>query len=1019
MNKYNTPLDLETKNSLSLIVERIKPNSRILEFGPANGRLTKHLKEKMNCKVYCVELDKESAKDANKYAEKIIIDDIENYNWCKEFQGLEFDYIIFADVLEHLYYPDKVIKKASKFLGDDGSILLSLPNIAHNAILLELFNDKFTYNKTGLLDNTHIRFFSKNSIDKFVKESGLEIYYETAVYFKTNETEFKYSLNEIDEMLKYVLDNHIYGNVYQFILELKKECNDKKNDLIYQENANLFFDTGSGFNNIENYKISFDYQNLNKMCFDFKKPIKNVKAIRFDPLEEKLSIKVDNVIVNGKLLDNNPFLSGGRVVDGVYKFNCNDPQIIYEFDETRDIENVVFNISSLKKLYIFKEEAIYKEQQIQEKEQQIQEKEQQVQEKEQQIQEKEQQIQDQNLAIVNLESLAQSMRIKSRVKQSIKIIVPQKVLKIAKFIVKNPSSISNGVHVLKSHGFKALANKILKVENLHDSILDYSYTSPVLTDKIKDEINSFLYKPLISIIMPVYNIDPKWLALAISSVENQWYKSWELCIVDDKSTNAKTIKYLKSLNSPKIKVKFLEKNLNISAASNEALKLATGKYIALMDNDDEITQDALYEVVKVINENNADFIYSDEDKLDINNKHTLPFFKPDYSYDLLLSLNYITHFAIIRKSIIDEIGGFRVGYEGAQDYDLFLRVIEKTDKIMHIPKILYGWRMLKTSTSLSSYTKPYAHEAGQRAIKSHFERCGIKAEVQSNNESSSYSVMYQLPPLSPLLSIIIPTKDGLDFLKTCIESIYAISTYQNYEIIILNNNSEKQETFDWFKSIQEQYKNIKVLDANYEFNWSKLNNHGIRESKGDVYLFLNNDIKVITPDWLERLIGMAIQPNIGTVGALLLFDDNTIQHSGVVLGMNGWADHVYRGMEQVHLNTPFVSPLVTRNVLASTGACLVISKKVIQDIGLFDEEFQICGSDVELSLRAYEKGYRNVLNAEAILYHYESKTRDSFVPECDFEMSKKAYERYWKMGDPFYNETLSLIGTTPIYKGNE
>jgi GT2 family glycosyltransferase len=447
--------------------------------------------------------------------------------------------------------------------------------------------------------------------------------------------------------------------------------------------------------------------------------------------------------------------------------------------------------------------------------------------------------------------------------------------------------------------------------------------------------------------------------------------------------------------------------------------MAAGEYIALMDNDDEITPDALYEVVKVINEKDADFIYSDEDKLDKENNHILPFFKPDFSYDLLLSLNYITHFSVIRKAILNDIKGFRLGYEGAQDYDLFLRVVEKTNNIVHIPKILYSWRMLETSTALSSDAKPYAHEAGRKAIESHFARSGISAEVETSKRLFTYPVKYAMPKEYFKISIIIPTKDGLNFLKTCVESILTVSTYNNFEILILNNNSEEEETFKWFDYIQGKYENIKVIDANYEFNWSKLNNHGMRESKGDVFIFLNNDIKVITPDWLERLAGTAIQPNVGTVGALLLFEDDTIQHAGVVLGMNGWADHVYRGMEQVHLNTPFVSPLVTRNVLASTGACLAVSKKVIKDIGPFDEEFKICGSDVELSLRAYEKGYRNIFNAETVLYHYESKTRDSFVPECDFEMSKKAYERYWKSGDPFYNKNLSLDSTIPIYRGSE
>ena len=491
-------------------------------------------------------------------------------------------------------------------------------------------------------------------------------------------------------------------------------------------------------------------------------------------------------------------------------------------------------------------------------------------------------------------------------------------------IKEDPTLVKKFLSSVKQYGFKqavAKAKSKLNRTEIEQSLgVSYKYKEPKMTNENKQEIENFTQKPLVSIIMPVYNVDPKWLDLAIKSIEAQWYENWELCIADDKSTKKETVEYLKNINNPKIKIKFLEKNLNISGASNEALSMAIGEYVALMDNDDEITPDALYEVVKTINETGAEFIYSDEDKLTMNGNCINPYFKPNYSYDLLLSLNYICHFTVVKKSIINEIKGFNSEYNGAQDYDLFLRAIEKTNKINHITKILYHWRMLETSTAMSSDAKPYAHDAGKKAVQSHFDRMGIKAKAIDSEYTFVLDVEYEMPYTNPLVSIIIPTKDAVNYLETCIDSIVKLSTYENYEILILNNNSEKEETFEWFKNVQQQYSFIKVIEANYEFNWSKLNNHGIQEAKGEVYIFLNNDIEIITPNWIERLSSKALQSNVGTVGALLLFEDDTIQHAGVVVGLNGWADHLYRTALPAHLHMNYTSPMVNRNGLIVTSS---------------------------------------------------------------------------------------------------
>jgi O-antigen biosynthesis protein len=524
-------------------------------------------------------------------------------------------------------------------------------------------------------------------------------------------------------------------------------------------------------------------------------------------------------------------------------------------------------------------------------------------------------------------------------------------------------------------------------------------------------------RPKISIVMPVYNIERLWIEAAVQSVTNQIYENWELCMVDDASTNADTLKFLKSLEHPKINIRFQSHNRGIAVASNIAISMATGEYIAFLDHDDELQCNALFEVVKAVNELAPDMIYTDEDKISQWGEHRFPFFKPDWSPDLLRCQNYICHLTVIRKSIIDAVGGFNEGFDGAQDYDLILRVSEYTNRIHHIPKILYSWREIKSSTAVNPASKPAAALAGVAAVDEHVRRVfSNKAKATDSPYLYVQDARFPLEP-KPKVSIIIPTKDGLEYLKNCVHSIIEKSDYSNYELIILNNNSTEEQTFLWFQDISRKKNNIKILNADYPFCWSRLNNHGIREAGGEVFIFLNNDTQVISTDWIERLSEQALREDVGVVGPQLLYEDGTIQHAGVIVGMGGWADHVFKAMPANHSMCPFVSPMVKRNVLAVTGSCMAISRKTIDQIGNFDESFMVCGSDVEICLRAYQNGLNNIYDPFVKLFHYESKTRiPDDIPSCDFEMSKKHYKLYWDKGDPFYNVNLSLDDTTPMLK---
>lgn len=521
-----------------------------------------------------------------------------------------------------------------------------------------------------------------------------------------------------------------------------------------------------------------------------------------------------------------------------------------------------------------------------------------------------------------------------------------------------------------------------------------------------------------SILVPLYNTRESYLREMIQSVRDQIYGNWELCLADGSDPEhgyVETVCREYADVDSRIRYERLTENKGISENTNACAQMATGDYIALLDHDDVYTPDALYYNARAIYETDADVLYSDEDHLALDGTHVNPFYKPDWSPDLLYSQMYICHLLVFRRSLFETIGGYRKEFDGAQDYDLMLRFSEETERICHIPRILYSWRESETSTASNAGAKPYAHIAGKNALDAHLKR---KYGPLAHAEETEYLFVYQ-PRFAldeaPLISIIIPMKDHWDMTDACIKSIFEKSTYSNYEIIVLDNRSEKEDTFAWFEEVQKDSR-VRVIKADMEFNWSKLNNFGMRHASGEVFVFLNNDTLIISEDWLERLAENALRPDMGVVGGLLLYEDNTIQHAGVVVGFGGWADHIFKGMEPVHYGAPYVSPMVSRNVMAVTGACLAVSKETIRKIGSFDEEFIICGSDVELGIRAHEYGLYNRYDVNVRLYHLESKSRDSFIPEIDFKKSYEAYGPYRENIDPYFNINLDTTSVVPREK---
>lgn len=513
--------------------------------------------------------------------------------------------------------------------------------------------------------------------------------------------------------------------------------------------------------------------------------------------------------------------------------------------------------------------------------------------------------------------------------------------------------------------------------------------------RVKKEAANFSYRPKVSIVMPVYNPDPRWLRDAIESVRGQLYDNWQLSIADDASTKPEVRALLQEYQSDeRIKVAYLKKNQGISGASNAALAMARGEFVGLLDHDDELKPDALYEVVKLLNEQpDLDFIYSDEDKRDEKGALISPFFKPDWSPDLEYSSNYVTHFAVYRRQIVERVGGFRKGYEGSQDYDLALRVTELTDKLGHVRKVLYTWRMVPGSVAANAEAKPYAHEAAKKALAESLERRGIDAWVEPGRTRGWYRIRYPIKR-DPMVSVIIPTRDAADLLRNCLNKIEE-SRYKRVEVIVVDNGSVEKATRALLRS-----RKLKVVRDDEPFNFSRLINAGAAAARGDFLLLLNNDVEAINEDWIEAMLEHAQRPEVGVVGARLLFPGDGPQHEGVALGMGGtfaahldWRD--YLGLSHA-----------LRNCSAVTAACAMSRRSVFEELGGFDERFRVAYGDVDYCLRARDRGYLVVYTPYALLYHYQSASRG---PEHPPEDERLARRRWGHLTDPYYNYALDEV----------
>lgn len=567
--------------------------------------------------------------------------------------------------------------------------------------------------------------------------------------------------------------------------------------------------------------------------------------------------------------------------------------------------------------------------------------------------------------------------------------------------------------------FTSLYNRIFKKQSFFYQKENYitwiKNNEPTKEELEKQKNVKFKINPKFSIIVPMYNTPKKYFEELVDCLIKQTYTNWELCLADGSKQKDETLDEIIKKDE-RIIYKFLNKNEGIAGNSNAALKMATGDFILLLDHDDLLPLFCLHEIAKTINKNpEVEFIYTDEDKIEEEKcKRCEPHFKPDFAIDTLRSNNYITHLAIFKKELMNKLEGFRSSYDGAQDFDIIIRAIENTDKIIHIPKILYHWRINQNSTAMLPDAKPYAYEAGIRVIEDHLKRQGLKAKVTHGGDIKGvYEIQYEVKG-NPKVSIIIPNKDGIKLLKRCINSILELTTYNNYEIVIVENNSVKKETFKYYEEIQKIEKVRIITYPEKGFNYSKIINYGVKNCNSEFIVQLNNDTKLLTKDWLQKFIGYAARKDVGAVGARLYYKDKSIQHAGIEIGINGLAANLFTNTPR-KMHAYFGRECTTRNVSAVTGACLFSRKQVYEEVGYMDEEnFAVAFNDVDFCLKLREKGYLNVYNPYIEFIHYESKTRgyeDTPEKKARFEKESTNFKNKWKNVlkniDPYSNINFS------------
>lgn len=1191
--RYDRSSDLEGEDSLSAIARLIGPGATVLDLGAATGKLGLYLRDHKKCVVDGVELDPKAAELARPHYRKLLEVNLEEVRLADHFPPGAYDAIVCADVLEHLRDPGRILDQLPELLSSNGRALLSIPNVAYAGVVAGLLSGEFRYGPTGLLDETHLRFFTRSSIADLLAKHGFRASSMQPLYLPIQRSEFRQHLLEaLPPPVLRALVAQPDALAYQFIVEAVPGAGPAPQaDLV---------SPGPRFSVQLYWAIQGKLEEANSaiasgvMGEEFQRVELQIPAMSAPPMALRLDISDRPGYVrlralalhdpNGVLLwawdgdiaslrdPRQLHMLASGLLAGTLLCTGEDPSVELPVPPQALARLGGGGFLRAEMGWPLSSDSAFAAQMIDARERQWQterstlltlldslRKEMQLRyghaEKIEQalasahsqkalfhqigslssrLQALEQgsllrrvmrrarrellsptflfdlepsgRLQDEGSgdwitddddpyfhlrprgsrfpsgwvlfeADLRLEepgrmppqlyvddglgfNEASAIRLPrpehGKLRVELRLPVNTVALRLdpsdraghfhlsgvimrelgqfrtglrlaaplAQELMKRPEKIPTAAHRIWSifraggaRGLKgALVERSRKIRPVQYAawVEEFDTLGEADHAAIAARIGALASRPRISVLMPVFNTPEKWLRRAIQSVREQVYQDWELCIADDSSTRPHVRRVLDAAASsdPRIKVTFREVNGHISAASNSALQMATGDYIALLDHDDELTPHALYMLAEEIAQHpDADVIYSDEDKIDGGSERYEPYFKPEWNQDLFDAQNYLGHLSCVRSSLVREVGGFRAGCEGSQDYDLLLRATARSSaaRIRHVPHVLYHWRSVHGSTAAATANKRYAVEAALKALRDRHPGC----TVSEGPFPTTYRVVHPLPAPPPLVTLIIPTRDGFALLERAVRTIQQQTTYPRFEILIVDNQSMEPRTLQYLKELQDSGQ-ARVIRYDAPFNFSAINNFGAREARGEVLGLINNDIEVIDPGWLSEMVSHAIRPEIGAVGCKLLYPDDTIQHAGVILGLFGVAGHVFK---QLPRDAPgyFARAQLTQNLSACTAACLVLRKSVFEEVGGLDEQnLRIAFNDVDFCMKIQKAGYRNLYAARTILYHHESASRgyeDTPQKKERFQTEVEYMKRKWGPAlerDPAYSPNLSL-----------
>lgn len=1046
--KYDFELSLDEHTSLGKIVKQIKPNSHVLEFGPGNGRMTRYLIDSLGCQVSIVEFDKELFDFVMQFAKDGVYGNIEDYHWVEKFKNQKYDAIVFADVLEHLTNPEEVLRQVIPFLSENGQILVTFPNIAHNSVLIDLFNNHLNWNQYGLLDATHHSFFTHSGFIELFKRVGLNVAIEDFTYSQVGQNEIQSRYEDLPLTVQYDFKNRLFGEVYQYFFALT--LNPEVESVIHTpensnfvKHVNIFVETSEGINTIsyplnnftgENRVFEFDVDQkaeslhieplTGEGVISFKLFIDDIQSHKF--VHQSIWNKNGIYVFNGTANANQFIINGTYVAGKTVKI-----ELEYLFDGEfsaleRDILND-FKRHRLEKMRIEQGRIEYEKQVYARYELMSSRYNQVIQSKTWQRHRKFKQWYNhlftsrahqklrEELIQLNIESVEVDKELHSTIikgwgfskvdKEPLNYALqydegsyykvtplyrkdvndalglPEKekygfIIEVAQFenfglinllvqtanhetipVVVNRYNLSNSslyrrlrylLGMVRHLGIKGTVNHLKQRKNTQNQYERWIQENESFhLDDITKEIDQFPYKPKISIAVPVYNVDEKWLRVCVDSLKKQFYSNWELCIADDASTQTHIRPLLEKMmaEDDRIKVVFRTENGHISEATNSALGICTGDYIGFMDNDDELAPNALYEVVKALNaDSQIDFIYTDEDKITTRGKRFDPFFKPNWNEVLLLGHNYITHFVVVKKDLVlREVGGLRKEYNGSQDYDFVLRATQKARKVHHIPKILYHWRTVETSTALDPQTKEYAYIAGRKALESHIEQLGLRGKVAMTKNYGAYKTDFDYG--DKVKVSIIP--QHLEFLNSnWVKQILDRTNYSNCEFLIPNS-------VDNIKNPR-----IKYIVAN-------TTEELVSAASSDYLVFIDTRLLPSDYRWIEEMMNFMKYRQTGMVVGKILNKDDFITNIGVVFDEQSKSfQYEQFGVSNKTIGYYF-RPVLPRELYIATEDCFMISKSDFNRI----QGFNVSDSDqlkgIGLSLKIQQLGKKIIFTPYA------------------------------------------------------